>query len=383
MGLVQSVRRILALMKKEFLVMWADPGTRKILIIPILVQCIVFGYAVTFNLEHIPYVLLDESQSAQSTQLMMQVDGCGYFEAAKLCESQQCFTQAMDKGIGLIGIHFAPDFATSGEVQVIADARNTASANTALSYLSDLLSGFMAERAASGAAAAQATAAGTAAVAGEGAGRIHYIIRYYYNPQNITRFGILTAMILALSMLQVMLLSSLSVAREKEEGNFDMLLMTPANPLEILVGKALPPAAVAFLQSLALFVICTLYFEIPCRGSVLLLFGIVSVFSVAIVGLGLAISAVARSAQQALVTSFLVTLPCIILSGFITPVSAMPQWFQPVTLINPLYYGVNAVQRVYLEGAGFMDIAHLLIPFALCAAVTMPLSMWLFRHRVS
>lgn len=377
-----SLLRIFALMVKELRVLWEDPGSRRVLIVPIIVQCLIFGYGVTFNLERVPYVLFDESASPQSAQLVMALEGSGYFRRELTCFDEPCFLQAMDRGAGLVGLHFAPDFAVSAELNVIADARNTTSANTAAAYLTEaaalllqrsdvqpLFAPWFAE------AEAKRQAAGRPALS--------FTYRYYYNENNITRFGILTGMILGLSAIQVIILAALTVAREREDGTFDMLLMTPANSLEILIGKALPPAMAATGQSLILTAICTFWFDIPCRGSLLLLLLVIALFSLAVVGIGLAISAVVSNAQQAATTAFLTVLPCVILSGMLTPDSAVAPWFRFVLYINPLYYGIQAVQRIYLEGAGFFDIWHLLLPFGVFGLITMPAAMYLFRHRLT
>ncbi len=352
--------RIAALMKKEFLMMWLDKGTRKILFIPIIVQSVIFGYGATFNLEKIPLAILDESRSVQSERLCAQIIANPLFELRSSCLSQNCLKQMMSSGEALIGLHFPPQFTNNRAVFIIADARNTASANTAVSYLQQQLH---------------------ALTLTEPELQLNY--RYYYNEHNITRYSILTSMILALSLIQVMLLSSLTVAREREEGNFDMLLLTPANAVEILVGKAVPPTITAFLQSLILFLICRFYFAIPLRGSFALLCLVVVLFGLAVVGIGLAISALAKNAQQALIGAFILALPCVILSGLITPLAAMPPTLQIIVkCINPLYYGIEALQRVYLEGAVFSDISYLLLPLLLCAVITMPLAMYLFRHQL-
>lgn len=382
MVMLASFLRIYALIVKELRMLWEDPGSRRVLILPIIVQCLIFGYGVTFNLERVPYVLLDESQSAQSSELIMAVEGSGYFDRELTCYDQPCFLKAMDRGTGLIGLHFAPDFASTGSLNVIADARNTTSANTAAGYLTEA-AGLLLQRSDVQPVFAALNARAEAGRQASGREALTFTYRYYYNENNITRFGILTGMILGLSTIQVIILAALTVAREREDGTFDMLLMTPANSLEVLIGKALPPAMAACGQSLILTAICTLWFDIPCRGSLLLLFLVIVGFSLAVVGIGLAISAIASNAQQAATTAFLTVLPCVILSGMLTPDTAVEPWFRFVLYINPLYYGIQAVQRIYLEGAGFFEIWHLLVPFAIFGMITMPLAMYLFRHRLT
>ena len=206
--------------------------------------------------------------------------------------------------------------------------------------------------------------------------------RYLYNINNITRFSLMTGMILALSMIQVMMLAALSISREREDGTFDMMLMSPLTPLEILIGKAIPPTIIAVCQGLVMFLICVLWFEIPFNGNFGALLTVITIFSLCTVGIGLAISALANTAQQSIVMSFTLVLPSIILSGLITPRSAMPELIQYLALLNPYYYGLNALHRIYLEGQSFAQVAHLLLPLLGLGAITMISAAWLFKGKL-
>lgn len=366
-ALKASWRRIRALCFKEFLAMWADPGTRKILIVPILVQSLVFGYGATFNLSHIPFVVSDESRTPLSLRFIEGLQGSTYFTLQGYYVNSAVANAALNDSEGVFALYFPPDFATTGELYFAGDGRNSTSAATALSYLNEYVTLF------------NRTAARPVTLSYADTYRIPGY-RYLFNEQNITRHSILTGMIMALSLIQVLMLSAMTVAREREEGTFDMLLMTPATPPEILVGKALPPITVAVGQSLLLFLICISYFEIPFQGSFLTLTAVIAVFSFCYVGVGLAISVLARSAQQALVISFLIMLPSIILSGLLTPLEAMPPGIgEAVRYLNPLCYGIEALHRVYLEGQTFGEIAFLLVPQLLIAVLSLALTMRLFR----
>ncbi len=179
-----------------------------------------------------------------------------------------------------------------------------------------------------------------------------------------------------------MLLSGLSVAREREDGTFDMMLMPPASSLEILVGKAVVPTVVACLQGGLIFLVGVLWFGLPFAGSALALGTLVFGFALSFVGLGLAVSAVAKSIQQACVMVLLILLPTIILSGLFTSALSMPAWMQAVTVLNPLRYAIIALRMIYFEGCGLADTLHLIWPAALTGASSMTLAVRLFRSRI-
>ena len=189
-------------------------------------------------------------------------------------------------------------------------------------------------------------------------------------------------LIAALSMMQTLLLSALSVAREREQGTFDQLLVTPFTPMQLLIGKALPSIMVGLVQSTIILLIILFWFRIPMNGSITLLYlGLVS-FNIAAVGIGLSISAVSINMQQAMLYTFLLMMPLMLLSGMLTPVQTMPAILDTLTYANPLRFAIDLVRRVYLEGAGFMDIAFNFIPMLVMSAITLPLAAWLFRNRL-
>jgi ABC-2 type transport system permease protein len=179
------------------------------------------------------------------------------------------------------------------------------------------------------------------------------------------------------------MLAGLSVAREREQGTFDQLLVTPFRPVEIMIGKALPAIFVGIVQATLVLLIAQLWFRIPFVGSFVTLYAGLSLFLVAAVGMGLLLSSVAATMQQAMLFSFLFIMPFSLLSGLTTPISSMPMWLQYVTLINPLRYAIDIAHRVYLEGAGLRLLIPELWPLALIAAVTLSTASWMFRHRLA
>jgi ABC-2 type transport system permease protein len=249
-------------------------------------------------------------------------------------------------------------------LQLILDGRNSLTAGMAAGYVGAIVADFNV-----------ATGAVVRAVTIER--------RAWYNPNLESRWSLMPGMIAALSMLQTLLLAALSVAREREQGTFDQLLVTPLTPMQILIGKALPAIVIGLAQSTIVFLMIRFWFQVPVAGSVWLLYFGLLVFTVAAVGVGLAISALSLTMQQAMLYSFLLIMPLMMLSGLLTPIRNMPEALQIITLANPLRFGMNIVRRVYLEGAGLLDIWAEFIPLLLLAVITLPWAAWLFRHRLA
>jgi ABC-2 type transport system permease protein len=172
------------------------------------------------------------------------------------------------------------------------------------------------------------------------------------------------------------------VAREREQGTFDQLLVTPLAPTEIMVGKAIPPILIGMLQSTLVLLVTRFWFGVPMAGSVWALYAALLMFMTAGVGIGLSISAVAASMQQAMLYTFVLLMPMMLLSGLTTPVANMPEVLQIATYVNPLRFGIDMVRRIYLEGVGLGVVLPDFVPLVVITAVTMPTAGWLFRNRL-
>jgi len=207
--------------------------------------------------------------------------------------------------------------------------------------------------------------------------------RAWYNPNFETRWNMIPGLIGTLAMIQTLMLTGMSVAREREQGTFDQLLVTPFRPYEIMAGKAMPSMLVGVIQATGVFLVAQLWFRIPFAGSMLTLYSGLLMFLLAAIGIGLLLSAVAATMQQAMLYSLLFIMPFSLLSGLTTPLSNMPSVLQYVTVINPLRYAIDIARRVYLEGTGLSLLTHDLWPLALIAAVTLSTASWMFGHRVS
>lgn len=370
---LEFLRRIANLVRKEFLAVLKDSASRAILVVPSLMQSLLFGYAATYDLSNVDYALLDQSRSGASVALIARIDGTGVFHRAATLRTQQDIARVIDTQKALLVVQIGPRFEqqlSAGEdapIQLIVDARNSNTAGSAAGFVSAVVTAFNDE---------------WREQHGGGKPPVTVVSRAWYNPNLETRWNFMPGMIAALSMLQTLLLTALSVAREREQGTFDQLLVTPLSPTEIMIGKAVPPVLIGLVQSTIVLLITLLWFRVPMAGSFITLYAGLTCFTIASVGIGLSISAVSANMQQAMLYTFVLVMPMMLLSGLTTPVSNMPHPLQIATLANPLRFAIDLVQRVYLEGVGLLTVWHNLIPLMIIAAITLPLAAWLFRNRL-
>lgn len=369
-SLTLSLYHIYALIIKELLSTLKDPKSRVILVVPVIVQGLVFGYTATYNLEHVPYAVVDEDHSYEATAFLAQLDGTGIFTRVANLSSPQQIPQVIDNQQAMLVLTIPPDFAKrlhagqSAPLQVITDGRNPLTSSMAAGYVAAISTSFNQKRSNQPPLLAIRS-------------------RIWYNPNNITRNMFLPSLIPLLALIQVMILAGLSVARERENGTFEQLLVTPLTPQEILLGKAVPPIIIGLVQASFMLCLSLFWFKIQLVGSLTTLYLTIFIFLVSCVGLGLSISAIAKNMQQVMVYCFLFLMPMILLSGLATPVRNMPLFLQYLTYINPLRFAIEAIRRIYLEGAGLTAVAGSYPPMLLLAAVTLPLAAWLFRHKLS
>ncbi|MBA2660005.1 MAG: ABC transporter permease [Nitrosospira sp.] len=367
------LHRIASLCRKELLAIFKDPANRVILVFPSLIESFLFGYAATYDLTNVPYALLDQNRGAISTELIARLDGTVIFHRVATLQTQSDIARVIESGDALLVIQIGPRFeeqlnaGESAPVQLILDARNSNTAGSAVGYISAVVDSFNVAR--------------VSMVSGAGPPLI-IETRAWYNPNLETRWNLLPGLIASLSMIQALMLAALSVARERENGTFDQLLVTPYSPIEIMIGKAIPTIMIGLMQSTIVLMVALFWFKIPMAGSLVTLYIGLTLFTMASVGLGLSISAVSANMQQAMLYTFLLIMPLILLSGLATPVRNMPQILQIVTLANPLRFAIDLVQRVYLEGVGLLTVIHDVIPLLIISGITLPLAAWLFRNRL-
>jgi ABC-2 type transport system permease protein len=371
---MQSLRRILALMIKEFVMILKDPKSRFVIIGPPLIQFFVFGYAATYDLKNVRYAVFDESRSALSRQLLARVEGTGIFQLTGVLFNEKQIAEVIDNEEARLVIHIGPEFARKlhskdpATVQVIADGRNPNVALIALGYFANIVEQFNQSLLRQGIATRDGPA-------------VHLVDRSWFNGNLQSRWFIVSALGGIISMVVVMILTSLSVAREREFGTFDQLLVAPLTSGEILIGKSLPGIVIGLMDALLFSVGAIYWFKVPFRGTIAALVLALLCFIITMVGVGLLVSSLSMTMQQGLLGSFVFIMPAVTLSGLATPVENMPHWLQVVDLANPVRYIIVALRDIFLEGADVSMVWPQLWPLILFACVTLPIASWLFRHR--
>ena len=252
-------------------------------------------------------------------------------------------------------------------VQLILDARNSTTAASAAATIASVVDAFNLEQLRQRGGAAPALTLQT---------------RAWFNPNLETRWNFMPALVATLSMLQTLLLSALSVAREREQGTFDQLLVTPLRPVEILIGKTLPGFIIGMGEASVIVLAAVFWFKVPLLGSLFTLYTGIALFLLSSVGVGLMISSFAATQQQGLLGAFMFLVPAIILSGFATPIRNMPQIVQDITLLDPMRYFLVVLRGVFLEGMPFHLLIPQLWPMALIGIAAFSIAGWLFRHRM-
>jgi ABC-2 type transport system permease protein len=372
--MLEALFRILALTRKELLAILKDPRARPVLFVPPALQCLVFGYVATFDLNHVPYAVLDRDRTAASQEFLGEIDGSGLFQRVTNLQRPDDAKAMIDTRGALLIIEIDQDFERrlegggSADVQVIADGRNSNAAATAVSYMSAVVQGFNAQ---------------WQAAHNQAGAPIRVTTRAWYNANLETRWDIVPSLIGTLTLGEMLLLTAMAIAREKEQGTFDQLLVSPFRPPEIMAGKAIPSMLVGLAQSAVILLVAQLWFRIPFAGSLLTLFSGVCLFLLATVGVGLFVSSLVGTMQQASLATFILVMPFTLLSGLLTPLSSMPPALQYFSLINPLRYMIDIAQRVYLEGAGIGQLSYDVWPLLLIATVTLSASTLMFRYRLA
>jgi ABC-2 type transport system permease protein len=372
--MIASLLRILALTRKELLAILKDPRSRVVLFLPPIMQSLIFGYAASYDLNDVPYAVLDQDHTAASRELLSHLDGSRIFHRVADLQRASNIDRLIDDRRVVVVIQIDQDFerrllsGRTASVQVIADGRNSNTAAVATGYLGAIVDNFNAE---------------WLRDHGQSGPPIHLVDRAWYNPNLESRWNMIPALVGTLTMLGTMILTALSVAREREQGTFDQLLVTPIRPAEIMAGKAIPCMMVGLTQASSILLVAQFWFRIPFVGSFATLYLGLGLFLMAAVGMGLLVSSIAATMQQAMLYSFVVVMPFTLLSGLTTPISSMPSSLQTATLLNPLRYAIDIAHRVYLEGAGVGVLLPDLWPLALIGVITLSFAAWFFRHRLT
>lgn len=367
----QSWRRLRAMITKELWALMRDPSSRIVLFVPPLLQLFVFSLATTLEVRNFDIGILDRSGGPAAVELISQVAGSPNVGKIVTLRSAKDLRDAIDNRQVIAALVLEPDFdaavargetATAG---VILDGRRSNAAQIVSGYLQRI------------AAATGATLRPLPPDPAAGS-----VVTNWFNPNLLYLWFTLPGLIVIIGLVSGVAVTAQSVAREREMGTFDQLMVSPLRVHEILIGKMTPPLVVGLFNATVFLFAAQFVFGVPFTGSVWLFYLALFVFLLALIGVGMFISAASATQQQAFLGSFLATVPLILLSGYASPVDNMPAWLQVVSLANPARWFLDIVVGVFLKAMPAMDVIKQCVPLLLIAAVTLGLGAWLFRARM-
>ena len=345
------IGRLKQMLIKELVQLLRDKRTRMMLIVPPILQMLVFGYAATYEVRHVPIAFADLDRSQESRELVSRFVASPYFDVKRQLEDARPLAALVERGDIAIGVEIPPGFAQklrkgqSAPLQALLDATNSNTALVASSYLSQIVSGY------------------ALGVQGERMARIapqfvdampsiRLESRPWYNPGFSSRWFFVPGVIGSLTLVLVITLTAFAVVREREIGTLEQLMVTPIRPAEFILGKTLPFFLIGLFDVTLIALVGSFWFHVPFRGNLGVLILGAFLFILCMLGVGLLISTVSATQQQALVTAFFFTMPAIAFSGFGFPISSMPQWLQWFTYIFPLRYFLVVLRGCFLKGVG-------------------------------
>ncbi len=344
------MRRVAFLIWKELIELKEDRELLRIVIAAPILQLFMLGYAVTTDIKDVPVVVVDADRSAASRDLVARFDASPNFTVVDIVSSDRAVDSYLESGRAWMALSIPTGYGEQlalghpQSLQVIADGSDANSTNVAMGYATNLIAGYAQQLAASRIGVAAAAAA---------AGPIEARVRVWFNPRLESRDFMVPGVLALLLLVITTNLSSMAIVREKEVGTLEQLNVTPIRRWELIVGKLLPYGLVGMIDVVMVLAIAVLWFQVPLRGSVVLLMAMTLVYLFTTLGIGLLVSTVSSTQQQAMMTTiFFFLMPMIYLSGFIFPIENMPASIQPFTYLMPLRYYLVILRSIFLKGAG-------------------------------
>ncbi|HZO82288.1 MAG TPA: ABC transporter permease [Candidatus Binataceae bacterium] len=343
--------RLLQMLIKEFIQLLRDPKARFVLFAPAVIQMLVFGYAATLEVRHVPTAVLDLDHSQESRELVARFAASPYFAVRYELQNRDQIRTLIDESRVYLAIQIHPGFAAllrkgrSAPVQVVLDGTNSNTALIALGYVSDIANRFAQEQLRR---RLYTTAPALAATISE----VVLAPRPWFNTNMLSRWFIVPGLIGSIVLITVIQLTAFAVVRERELGTFEQIMVTPIRRSEFILGKTLPFFLVGLVDTAVVATVGTWWFGVPFRGSAPVLMLGASLFLLSMLGVGLLISTAATTQQQAMVSGFFVVMPLITFSGLGTPVSSMPEALQWMSEVNPLQHFLVVLRGLYLKGVG-------------------------------
>lgn len=371
MGLTESLKRVGAIIRKELLVLFGDRISRMMLVVPPIIQIFVFGYAATLEVKNIHIAILDHDHGFYSHDLINRIAGSKSFTKIIYIGSERELQKVIDEQKALLALVFDQEFSRKIErgepaaIQAILDGRRSNSAQLASAYVSEIINTLQSQLPAS-----------------KNAGQnLDLSFRFWFNPNLEFQWFFLPNLIGLISMMLGLIVTGLSVAREREMGTFNQLLVSPATPTEIALGKLVPGCLIGLIEGGIFWLIARFGFAVPFVGPFWLFVLNLFVFAMAASAMGLMISSLCQTQQQAFLGAFTVGVPCILISGAVTPLINMPQILQTFSQLNPLRHFTVINLGLFLKnitlGAAFLNLGKIFF-LTICF---MTIAVWMFKRR--
>jgi ABC-2 type transport system permease protein len=361
--------RILVILRKEFIQTLRNPRMRFMLFLPPVLQLVVFGYAVTLDVDHAKIAWMDMDHTPESRALLARFEGSGRFDVVATPRSEEEVQSILDRSQAHAVVRVLPGFARdirrgrNTEVQVLVDGTNSNTASLVSSYATSVIASFSPDDSAMPQSMPGVTARS----------------RVWFNPDLRSRNYFVPGVAANILMMITLMLTGQAIIREKEIGTMEQLMVTPMRPIELMLGKTLPFALVGIIDMLIITAAALLIFRVPFRGNFLLLLFCAILFLMTSLGAGLFLSTISNTQQQANMMSFFFTTPAFMLIGFTFPIRNMPPVVQYLTYLNPLRYFMEIVRGVFLKGVGIETLWPKMVCLTVYGVVVLGLSALRFR----
>lgn len=365
-----SLTRLRAQFIKEVLSILRDPRSRMVVFVPPLLQLLVFAFAATLEVRNVDIAVYNQDAGRWSDELVRRLDSAEFVNQVLKVVDRQELRTLLDQSKVVATLEIPSDFSRSigagnnGHVQVLVDGRRSNSGQITVGYLSTIASEISAE------------------INPDAQTETSVVVRNWFNPNLIYRWFIVPGLSGILALFSALVITSLSIARERELGTFDQLMVSPTSTPEIIISKSLPALAIGTLLGLSMMAAAVWLFRIPFNGSFSLLLISLMLFILSVVGIGLMISAVSATQQQAILGAFAIGVPAVLMSGFATPVENMPTLLQWLAQVIPLTHFLIIVEGSFLKAMPLTDIINNLWPLLLIALVSLTMASAFVRGRL-
>jgi ABC-2 type transport system permease protein len=338
--------RVRELMRKEFLQLFSDRRNRAMLLIFPFIQMLIFGYVVNYDIKNIRVALLDYSKTYESRKLADSFAGSNIFHITHNVTDERQMTELLLRQKVDMGIKIGDDFASmirkgdTAPIQILIDGSMSNMASMRMAYTATVLDKFNSEELRELYPMKMSY------------GKVDARIRTWYNPNLDSQHFFVPGIVAILIMVTAFIMTSIAIIREKEDGTMEQLIVTPLKSYEFITGKTIPYLIIALVQMASVILVAIYWFEVPLKGSIILLFFAACLFLLSTLGIGLFISTIASTKQQAMMTSFFFILPFFMLSGFVFPIANMPKIVQWLTYLNPMRFFLVIIRNIFLKGVG-------------------------------